>query len=89
MSRYVGAIDQGTTSTRFVIVDHGEDFMSLYGHNEALLKEVGDWVAPGEVIAQVGDSGGEAQTALYFEIRKDGEPVDPRAWMRRAEPEPR
>ena len=72
-----------------VIVDHGEDFMSLYGHNEALLKEVGDWVAPGEVIAQVGDSGGEAQTALYFEIRKDGEPVDPRAWMRRAEPEPR
>jgi septal ring factor EnvC (AmiA/AmiB activator) len=71
------------------IVDHGEGFMSLYGHNEALLKEAGDWVAPGEVIAQVGDSGGQSQTALYFEIRKDGEPIDPRAWMGRAEPQPR
>ena len=52
-----------------VIVDHGEGFMSLYGHNEALLKEPGDWVTPGEVIAQVGNSGGQSQTALYFEIR--------------------
>ena len=72
-----------------VIVDHGEGYMSLYGHNEALLKEAGDWVAPGEAIAQVGDSGGQAQTALYFEIRNDGEPVDPRQWMARAEPQPR
>lgn len=69
-----------------VIVDHGEGYMSLYGHNEALLKEAGDWVAPGEVIAQVGDSGGQSQTALYFEIRKDGAPVNPRPWMSRAEP---
>jgi len=72
-----------------VIVDHGEGFMSLYGHNEALLKEAGDWVTPGEAIAQVGDSGGQSQTALYFEIRDDGEPVDPRQWMARAEPQPR
>jgi septal ring factor EnvC (AmiA/AmiB activator) len=71
-----------------VIVDHGEGYMSLYGHNEALLKEAGDWVTPGEVLAQVGDSGGQAQMALYFEIRKDGEPVDPARWLGRAEPQP-
>ena len=72
-----------------VIVNHGEGFMSLYGHNEALLKEAGDWVVPGEVIAQVGDSGGQSETALYFEIRKDATPIDPRAWMARPEPQPR
>ena len=64
-----------------VIVDHGDGYMSLYGHNEAILKESGDWVTPGEVIAQVGDSGGQTREALYFEIRQDGEPVDPRPWM--------
>lgn len=71
------------------IIDHGEGYMSLYGHNEVLLTEAGDWVAPGEAIAQVGDSGGQAQTALYFEIRRDGEPVDPSVWMSRVEPLPR
>jgi len=70
-----------------IIVDHGEGYMSLYGHNEALLKESGDWVAPGEAIAQVGDSGGQSQTALYFEIRRDGDPVNPQPWMSRAEPQ--
>jgi len=64
-----------------VIVDHGEGYMSLYGYNEAILKEAGDWVRPGEVIAQVGDSGGQTRAALYFEIRSEGEPVDPRPWM--------
>ncbi|HEX6997033.1 MAG TPA: peptidoglycan DD-metalloendopeptidase family protein [Gammaproteobacteria bacterium] len=64
-----------------IIVDHGDGFMSLYGHNEALLKEPGDWVAPGEPIARVGDSGGRSGPALYFEIREDGEPVNPHAWM--------
>jgi septal ring factor EnvC (AmiA/AmiB activator) len=64
-----------------VIVDHGAGYMSLYGHNEALLKTAGDWVLPGEIIAHVGDSGGQAQTALYFEIRRDGEPIDPNPWM--------
>ena len=64
-----------------VIVDHGEGYMSLYGHNEAILKESGEWVTPGEVIAQVGDSGGQSRHALYFEIRRDGAPVDPRPWM--------
>lgn len=64
-----------------VIVDHGGGYMSLYGHNEALLKESGDWVEPGEAIAQVGDSGGQARPGLYFEIRYNGEPVNPHPWI--------
>lgn len=68
------------------IIDHGDGYMSLYGHNDALLKEVGDWVTPGEAISQVGDSGGQATTALYFEIRENGEPVDPRGWLSSTEP---
>ena len=68
-----------------VIVDHGGGYMSLYGHNEAILKESGAWVTPGEVIAQVGDSGGQARTALYFEIRRNGEPVNPHPWIGHAE----
>jgi septal ring factor EnvC (AmiA/AmiB activator) len=66
-----------------VIVDHGGGYMSLYGHNEALLKESGDWVEPGETIAQVGDSGGQARAGLYFEIRHNGEPVNPHPWIAR------
>jgi septal ring factor EnvC (AmiA/AmiB activator) len=64
------------------IVDHGDGYMSLYGHNQALLKDVGEWVDPGESIAQVGDSGGQDRPALYFEIRKDGKPVNPGRWIR-------
>lgn len=64
-----------------LIVDHGDGYMSLYGHNEALLREPGDWVRPGEVIAEVGSSGGQAAPALYFEIRRNGEPTDPKRWM--------
>lgn len=64
-----------------VIVDHGGGYMSLYGHNEALLKESGDWVEPGEPIAQVGDTGGQARAGLYFELRSKGEPVNPNPWM--------
>ncbi|MND00234.1 Murein hydrolase activator EnvC precursor [compost metagenome] len=61
--------------------------MTLYGHNEALLKESGDWVEPGEPIGQVGDTGGQARPALYFEIRFKGEPVNPHPWIaRRAAP---
>ena len=64
------------------IIDHGDGWMSLYGHNESLLKETGEWVAPGEVIARVGASGGAAEPALYFEIRADGTPVNPANWIR-------
>jgi septal ring factor EnvC (AmiA/AmiB activator) len=64
------------------IIDHGGGFMSLYGHNQDLLRDVGDAVGPGDVIAHVGDSGGQNAAGLYFEIRKDGKPVDPRRWIR-------
>ncbi len=64
------------------IIEHDGGYMSLYGHNQDLLKEVGEWVAPGEAIAHVGDSGGQANAGLYFEIRKDGRPVDPRSWVK-------
>lgn len=66
-----------------VIVDHGENYMSLYGYNEATLKTAGDWVAPGDVIATVGDSGGQASSGLYFEIRNGSTPQNPRAWVSR------
>ena len=66
-----------------VIVDHGDSYMTLYGYNETILKNTGDWVAPGDVIATVGDSGGQAQPALYFEIRKGKQPVNPRRWVTR------
>ena len=65
-----------------LIVEHGGGYLSLYGQNQDLLKEVGDWVVPGEVIAHVGDSGGKASAGLYFEIRKDGTPINPRLWIR-------
>lgn len=64
-----------------LVVDHGDGYMTLYGHNDALLKEPGDWVRPGEPVAQVGTTGGRSSPALYFEIRHDGEPVDPNAWI--------
>lgn len=66
-----------------VIVDHGEGYMTLYGYNETTLKRAGDWVAPGDVIATVGDSGGQAQSALYFELRKGTDPLNPRRWVSR------
>jgi septal ring factor EnvC (AmiA/AmiB activator) len=55
--------------------------MTLYGHNQALHKEVGNWVEAGETIAAVGSSGDATQAGLYFEIRHQGEPVDPLAWV--------
>jgi septal ring factor EnvC (AmiA/AmiB activator) len=67
-----------------VIVDHGEGYMTLYGYNETILKSTGDWVAPGDVIATVGDSGGQAEAGLYFEIRKGTSPVSPRRWVSRS-----
>jgi len=66
-----------------VIVDHGEGYMTLYGYNETILKNAGDWVAPGDVIATVGDSGGQAQAGLYFELRSGTRPVNPRQWITR------
>ena len=64
-----------------VIVDHGGGYMSLYGYNETTLKIVGDWVAPGDVIATVGDSGGQDRSGLYFEIRQGTKTLNPRSWV--------
>ena len=66
-----------------VIVDHGEGYMTLYGYNETTLKSTGDWVAPGDVIATVGASGGQSRSSLYFEIRQGAKPIDPRGWITR------
>jgi len=64
------------------VVDHGDGYMSLYGHNQALLKSVGDRVEAGEPIALVGQSGGQADSGLYFEIRHAGKAVNPKLWCR-------
>jgi septal ring factor EnvC (AmiA/AmiB activator) len=68
------------------IVDHGDGYLSLYGHNERLYKAAGEHVATGDTIASAGDSGGSSRPELYFEIRKGGKPVDPRPWFRAADP---
>lgn len=67
-----------------LIVDHGEGYMSLYAHNQALYKETGEWVSPGETIARVGATGGQEQPGLYFEIRHKGRPLDPSPWLAQA-----
>ena len=64
-----------------VILEHGDGYLTLYGHNESVFKSVGEWVAPGETIAEVGDSGGQAQPALYFEIRRGRQPQNPHRWF--------
>ena len=63
-----------------IIVDHGNNYLTLYGHNQTLEREVGEWVATGDVLARVGDSGGQGQQGLYFEIRQNGNPVNPDRW---------
>jgi len=66
-----------------LVIDHGDGYMSLYAHNETLLREVGEWVTAGTPISTVGDSGGRETPGLYFEIRHKGKPVDPAAWCQR------
>jgi septal ring factor EnvC (AmiA/AmiB activator) len=63
-------------------VDHGNGSMSLYAYNDALLRDVGDDVHRGDPVASVGNSGGQGRPALYFELRRHGNPVDPAAWLR-------
>lgn len=65
------------------VVDHGEGFMSLYGHNQALLKQAGDNVEAGESIALVGQTGGRSDPSLYFEIRHKGQAINPNQWLKR------
>lgn len=66
-----------------IVLDHGKGYMSLYGHNEELFRKVGEAVSAGDVIAAVGDSGGHNQPALYFEVRRGREPVNPENWLQR------
>lgn len=63
-----------------LILDHGDGYMTLYGHNQTLTREVGDWVEAGETVAAVGNTGDAPRAGLYFEIRHQGEPSDPLAW---------
>jgi septal ring factor EnvC (AmiA/AmiB activator) len=65
-----------------LIIDHGDAFMSLYGNNEALFKRVGDIIHGGEAVAAVGNSGGNARSGLYFELRHQGKPLDPLDWVK-------
>ncbi|NIO38896.1 MAG: peptidoglycan DD-metalloendopeptidase family protein [Burkholderiales bacterium] len=65
-----------------LILDHGGGYMSLYGNNEALLRRVGDQLSAGDTIAAVGNSGGNVESGLYFELRRNGKPFDPLPWVR-------
>jgi murein hydrolase activator len=67
---------------QLVVVDHGKGLMSLYGHNQDLLKKTGETVRQGEVISRVGDSGGQGTPGLYFEVRRNGKPINPGEWVR-------
>jgi len=66
-----------------VIVDHGKSFLSLYGHNQTLLRNSGEYIKAGETISLAGRSGGQTLSSLYFEIRQKGKPVNPRRWLKR------
>ena len=65
-----------------LILDHGDGFMSLYGYNEVLLKKAGDRVEENNPIARTGDTGGQKNPGLYFEIRREGNPLNPSLWCR-------
>lgn len=65
-----------------IIVDHSDGYLSLYGYNETLLKDVGDWVNANDVIATSGDSGGRKTPGLYFELRYQGKAIDPKGWLK-------
>lgn len=66
-----------------LIIDHGNGYMSLYAHNDSLLRAAGDAVRRGDALAAVGSSGGQERPALYFELRRNGAPVNPSGWLTR------
>lgn len=65
-----------------LILDHGDGYMSLYGYNQSLLKEVGEWVGANDTVAMAGSTGGRPDTALFFAIRHNGTPLKPLSWVR-------
>ncbi|HVR81153.1 MAG TPA: peptidoglycan DD-metalloendopeptidase family protein [Luteimonas sp.] len=66
-----------------LIIDHGNGYMSLYAHNEALLRDAGDDVRRGDAVASVGNSGNQGRSGLYFELRRNGQPVNPGSWLQK------
>ena len=64
-----------------IIVDHGKQYMTIYGNNQAVLKRAGDLVKAGDVIASAGNSGGNEQSGLYFEMLHEGRAFDPLGWV--------
>ena len=66
-----------------IILDHGSGYMSLYGYNQSLLKDVGEWVNANDVIATAGSSGGRNTPGLFFAIRHNGEPINALSWLRK------
>jgi septal ring factor EnvC (AmiA/AmiB activator) len=68
-----------------LLIDHSDGYISLYAHNQSLYKETGDWVQAGEVVANVGNSGGSQTDSLYFEIRHNGKPLNPTEWCRQTD----
>ena len=67
---------------QLLVIDHGDGYMSLYGHNQSLMVGIGDNVAAGQQIAAAGDTGGLDGAGLYFEIRENGVPTNPAVWCR-------
>ncbi len=65
-----------------IIIDHGNEYLSLYGHNQSLFKASGEWVEAGDIIGSIGNSGGQSKQGLYFEIRKKGKPQNPSRWCK-------
>lgn len=65
-----------------VVLEHGENYFSLYGRNDTVTAKPGDWVEAGDTVATVGDSGGQSEVALYFGLRRKGTPVNPRQWFK-------
>ena len=64
-----------------VILDHGDDYMTLYGGNRDVIVADGTWIDAGATIATVGDSGGQTDSGVYFEVRHNAKPVDPEQWI--------
>ena len=88
--RHVKAVSHGRVAFsdwlrglgNLIIIDHGNSYLSLYGHNESLYKAAGEWVQAGDIISSIGNSGGRSKPGLYFEIRKRGKPQNPTGWCK-------
>jgi len=90
--RHVKAVSHGRVAFsdwlrglgNLIIIDHGNSYLSLYGHNESLFKSAGEWVESGDIIGSIGSSGGQKKAGLYFEIRKKGKPQNPTRWCKKS-----